>query len=234
MHIHLPKVVDSWRDIAKEIAIIVVGVLIALFFEQLVERWQWHRKIAAAEAAIDGELYYDDGPAIYERAAMHPCVQASLNQIRATVEEGKSRTVIARAIDAYWTEFVTYDMLALDAANASDVATHMDRRQFGRISRAYGMIPLIERAKEAESADVGRLHAFRRTGGPVSNEEKDELLQAVEALRGDDLQIAAAAVWTLPALRELGGTLDPARTRRFMARARKHYGACVRDVAATA
>lgn len=74
MHVHLPKPLHGWREFAKEIAIVVVGVLIALFFEQLVERWQWHSKIDAAEAAMQRELFYDDGPQIYERYAMHPCV----------------------------------------------------------------------------------------------------------------------------------------------------------------
>ena len=229
MDIHVPKVPHSWRELAKEIAIIVVGVLIALFFEQLVERWQWHRKISTAEAAMRAELFYDDGPQIYERAAMHRCVLASLDRIRAAVEQDESRTVIADAIDGYWTEFVTYDTLAHDAANAADVSTHMDHQQINRISRAYGMIPLMERVKEAESVDVARLHAFRRRGGAVTDQEKDRLLEAVEALRGDDLQMAAAATWTLPALNALGGRLDPVRTRKFMERAREHYGACVSE-----
>lgn len=125
---------------------------------------------------------------------------------------------------------MAYDTLAHDAANASDVSTHMDRDQLGRFSRAYGMIPLMERVKEAESADVGRLHAFRRTGGPVTDQEKDRLLEAVEALRGDDFQMAGAAASTLPAIEALGGRLNPVRTRQFMARAREHYGACVKDL----
>jgi hypothetical protein len=35
MHVHLPKALHNWRELAREIAIIVVGVFIALFFEQL-------------------------------------------------------------------------------------------------------------------------------------------------------------------------------------------------------
>ena len=32
MHVHLPKALGNWGELAREIAIIVVGVLIALLF----------------------------------------------------------------------------------------------------------------------------------------------------------------------------------------------------------
>ena len=48
MHVHLPKELHGSAELAKEIAIIVVGVLIALFFEQIVQRWDWQQKVAAA------------------------------------------------------------------------------------------------------------------------------------------------------------------------------------------
>jgi hypothetical protein len=37
MHFHLPKPLHGWREFAGEVGIIVLGVLIALGFEQIVE-----------------------------------------------------------------------------------------------------------------------------------------------------------------------------------------------------
>jgi hypothetical protein len=37
MHVHLPKALHGWRELAKEVGIIVLGVLIALTFEQIVQ-----------------------------------------------------------------------------------------------------------------------------------------------------------------------------------------------------
>ena len=65
MDIHLPKVPHSWRELGREIGIIVIGVLIALFFEQLVQAWDWREKVRIAERAMRLEILADDGPQIY-------------------------------------------------------------------------------------------------------------------------------------------------------------------------
>jgi hypothetical protein len=229
MHIHVPKMLHSWRELAREVAIIVVGVLIALFLEQLVEAWHWRQKVSTAEAAMRRELLEDDGPQIYQRAAMHPCVVASLDAIRAAVESGRDRTDIANLIDKYWMDFRTYDQLALNAATASDVASHMPREQLNDMTDVYETMPLMERTNAQEAMDFARLRAFRRTGGTVSDEEKDRLLGAVEALRSDDQIIWLKTRTKLPELRKVG-LLDRSRTNFFMSNARDHYGACVRDL----
>ena len=45
MEIHRPKAVHSWRELLKEIGIIVIGVVIALGAEQAVESLHWMRQV---------------------------------------------------------------------------------------------------------------------------------------------------------------------------------------------
>ena len=229
MHFHLPKPLHGWREFAGEVAIIVVGVLIALFAEQVVQRWEWRHKVEVAQAAMRRELLWDDGPQIYQRAAMHPCAAAQLDRIRAAIEGGSSRPEIAALVGGYWVSFRTYDRLALDSANASDVASHMPSDELDAMSSAYQAMPLMERTNAQESADFARLRAFRRSGGAVSDEEKDRMLGAVEALRTEDALMAQAARIKLPEIMRLG-PLDEHRLRQFMADARAHYGACVKPL----
>ena len=59
MHFHLPKPLHGWRELAGEVGIIVLGVLIALAFEQLVDDWQWHKKVAIVRRSLMGELAND-------------------------------------------------------------------------------------------------------------------------------------------------------------------------------
>ena len=59
MHVHLPKPLHGWREFAGEVGIIVIGVLIALGAEQVVDDWQWHRKVAAVRKALISELRND-------------------------------------------------------------------------------------------------------------------------------------------------------------------------------
>ncbi len=86
MDIHLPKVPHSWRELGREIGIIVIGVLIALFFEQLVQAWDWTEKVRIADKAMRFEILSDDGPQIYADGVLHPCVVARLDAIRSAVE----------------------------------------------------------------------------------------------------------------------------------------------------
>ena len=105
MDFHLPKVPHSWRELAKEIAIIVLGVLIALFFEQLVQEWDWRQKVQAADRAMRDELLNDDGPEIYVDAAIHPCIVSRLDAIRSAVEirqtSGRDRETDRRFLDPF-------------------------------------------------------------------------------------------------------------------------------------
>jgi hypothetical protein len=61
MHFHLPKPLHGWREFAGEVGIIVIGVLIALAAEQVVEDWQWHRKVDVVRKSLMGELANDRG-----------------------------------------------------------------------------------------------------------------------------------------------------------------------------
>jgi hypothetical protein len=81
----LTRVFD-WRENAREIGIVVIGVWIALLAQQTRDAWEWSQKVKASQAAIRHELLSDDGPEVYQRVALHPCMQARLDDIRAAVE----------------------------------------------------------------------------------------------------------------------------------------------------
>lgn len=83
MHIHLPKPLHGWREFLGEVGIIVVGVVIALGLEQIVETIHWHDKAEQATIALRGEVGFN-----YARAAelvvAGPCIDRQLT----TLESG--------------------------------------------------------------------------------------------------------------------------------------------------
>jgi hypothetical protein len=223
----------DWRNDARELAIVIIGVLIALLAQQVMQSWEWNDKVAAAKAAIRFELLVDDGPQMYQRAAMHPCLVARLDGIRSAIEAGRDLGEIHRLVDGYWVDVRTFDTLALQAAHTSDVPSHMSQDDLGRFTYPYDRMSLLDRTNMDEAAEMARLHAFRSTGSPLSNEEKNQLLGAVEALRNDDSLISASVAMMLPSIQQLG-RLDPTRVHSFIAAARAHYGDCVKPPAADA
>lgn len=230
-HIHIPKAAKNWGELLIELAIITAGVLIALSLEAWLEDREWHKKVDTAQKAMRRELLWDNGPQIYYRAAAHPCALARLDEIRASVDAGRSRADIAKLIEGYWVEFLTYDSLARQDATASAVAAHMDPDELDDYTLAYAVMPLMDETSRKEAADVARLRALRRAGGPLSDYEEMEVLGAVEALRNDEHQMFDAARWAMPPIRRLG-RLDQGRIDRFMGQARARYGNCVQELPA--
>jgi hypothetical protein len=231
MDIHLPKVPHSWRELAKEIGIIVVGVIIALTAEQLVQDWDWHRKVKTAEAAMRQELLWDDGTQAYQRAALHPCVTAELDAIRSAVETGRTRSEIAQLVDGVYFPSFTYDSIARDAANSTEAWSHMLPEQTQPFVLAYDVVPALNETSMRESYDWAKLRALKRSGGALSEGETGRLLDAVEALRNDEGLMWLNARYLLNALQHVG-QLDRHRKRVLMDNARRYYGACARDLPA--
>ena len=61
MSIHLPKPIHGWRALAGEVGIIVIGVLIALGAQQVVQGIQEREDIAELRSALRAELADDRG-----------------------------------------------------------------------------------------------------------------------------------------------------------------------------
>jgi hypothetical protein len=229
VEIHKPKAAHSWREFLTEIGTVVIGVAIALAGEQAVARLEWAHKVRAAQDAMRVELLEDDGPQVYQRAAMHDCLTAQLDAIRAGVEAGAPRAQLVKLIDGYHLDFITYDSLAHDDATHAGVGDHMSEAALQTWTKAYSAMPVMGRINEQEAQDAARLRALRRTGGPLSETEQTHVLDAVEALRAEEHNMASSAAFILPELRRLG-PFDPTRMKLFMSHARAWYGeACIRD-----
>ena len=224
------RVPSSWREVAKDIAIVFVGVLIALYAQQVVDNWEWRNKVDTAEAAMKRELFYDNGPLVYARATMHPCLQRRLDAVGAAVHAGKSRREVADLITGIQLEFSSYDTLAFESAFTSDVAAHMPQDRLNAYIQAYQMIPTMDRTNTLEAAALARLRSLPRTGPSLTEDARSRVIEAVEALRNYDEMMFTAARWTLPTMRQLGGKLDPVRKQRNMNFARHHYGTCIKDL----
>lgn len=80
MHVKLPKPIHGWREFVGEVGIIVLGVLIALGAQQLVETISGNAQMREFRSAADDELSYDLG-AYKQRLLLTPCVRARLAEL---------------------------------------------------------------------------------------------------------------------------------------------------------
>lgn len=89
MHFHLPKPMHGWREFVGEVGIIVLGVMIALGAEQLIDQWSWQRKVAETTNQLDSELHRDVRSA-YSWLVIAPCVDRQLAAIDAALTSART------------------------------------------------------------------------------------------------------------------------------------------------
>ena len=222
----------DWRNDGRELAIVVIGVLIALLAQEVVQGWEWQQKIAAADDAMKREMFWDNGPEMIERISIQPCINAQLDAIRAAVEANRPRSEIAGLVDRLYVPYVSYDTVAYRDVSASDVPIHMPKARENAWTQAYAMMPMVDSTEAQETVDAARIEALKRTGGPLSDAEQIALLQAVEEVRGDGARMMSGIHFTMQALPQLHGSIDKGRLDQGLQFARLHYGSCIRAVPA--
>src|SRR4051812_29792211 len=96
MHFHLPKPLHGWREFVGEVGIIVVGVLIALAAQQLVEDFRWRSEVGAADQRISQDIISNLTTAS-ERFAIDPCLRPRLRELRDSLLMDQSEWAGSRA-----------------------------------------------------------------------------------------------------------------------------------------
>jgi hypothetical protein len=81
MHFRLPKPLHGWREFAGEVGIIVLGVLIALGAEQIVERVHQQQEGVQAERVIRNEIGINLGR-LESRTGIYDCVRRRLDEVQ--------------------------------------------------------------------------------------------------------------------------------------------------------
>jgi hypothetical protein len=227
MHIHKPKPFTSLSEFLAEILVIVVGIVIALGGEQIIETFHWRHKVDEAEQAMRIELARDDGAQAFGRAAISRCLDHQLSDIIDAVDAGRDRTEIAHLADAYQPAHRTWDRLAWEAAVGSDITTHLGAERLTQWGRVFDVMPLMNSLTEKEASDVDDLVGDTPGNGPLTGEEADQTIRAAKALRRINAEMTGASLLILNQSQPLGADPSPADQGRILAQARSHYGECV-------
>lgn len=80
MHVHLPRPLHGWRAFLGEVGIIVVGILIALGGEQVVEATHWRQQVRLEREALQSEVV-GNLDAVRLRMLLEPCVRVRLREL---------------------------------------------------------------------------------------------------------------------------------------------------------
>jgi hypothetical protein len=216
VEIHKPRPIQNWRELATEVGVIVVGIVIALSGEQLLQSLEWREKISRAEEQIRVEMADDDGPEVFQRLALGDCIDSGLAQIRASVERGDSRAAVIGAIANVDIPHHTYESFAYNAAAASGVLARLSAERLNLWNFLYAPMPVLDRITEREYFDAAALHAIRNSGGPLSEAEQLRTLDAVENLKLDNHDILSRAELAKEAFKMMDIKLQKLRVKQML------------------
>jgi len=229
MDIHKPKPWHGSRELLKEVGTIVIGVLIAIAFEQAVEWLHWRHKLVDADAAVRFELHDDDLPQAYARIVVRGCLEKRLDTLAAALAADQSREAFSHLVQGYNPPFRTWDMNAWRAMVSSDVLTHLTAEEALHRSQAYNLVPVLGDANVQERHDATDLGALDPKPGALTAAERDRAVLALQRLRIDNLQMFYGSATLLHASEDLGVTLTEKDKARVIAELRPAWGGCLVD-----
>lgn len=227
MDIHKPKPWHGVREFGKELATIVLGVLIALGAEQAVEWLHWQEQVQATEGALLAEVRLNLLNS-YERIALAPCFNSRIGELRDRLLEPTSawqadldpnrapppkgqpalayldrHLIIPEMPDVFLVLTRPWPDAAYQAALASGVFNHMPRARAASYARLYVAFAQTKDWQAREHAAKVRLAAlaFDTTLTPA---ERHEYLNVLGELAFFDGNIATNAAQTIHSADEAG------------------------------
>lgn len=163
MEIHKPKPIHSLRELASEIGVIVVGILIALGLEQAIEAYHERERANVAREAIEAELLFSAAKAhvIFQ---MRDCSERQLVALSNAIGQGDQVAVQRLVATAQLPYPFTWSSAAWQSALASGASEHFTAEQLRSYSILYGIVNTLD-AKQQSYADArDRLRSIALSG----------------------------------------------------------------------
>ena len=248
MRFALPEPPHGWRDFTWEIAIVFIGVVLALGGERLIQQYNWRQDAQKASAAIKAELA-EHRLAALERLAIQPCLRGQLKALhtklsghpggmwsgmpmltnqRATV--GAQQRVVAfayRSPEPPWVDE------AWQLARFTGALNHLPSDDVARYARVYRLSNRYLGVQDEENAAAARLSVLA-LDGQIDTQSRIELLGALAQADHANAYLELGARQQLEFLRPLLNDLPQAEVDKAVAERmvtqRRLRGPCVRPL----
>jgi len=183
MHFHLPKPLHGWREFIGEVGIIVLGVLIALGAEQVIDNLHWRNEVKQTRQALDAELGHNFAAFDY-RIAIRPCAQERLNEFQEIIDRERrgERVRLKRDFFSPITEALRF---AVWDAASGDAKSRMPLKVKLQYAMLYDIFQSYEKFREVDGRYWGQLEDLDFDHGLTPEETRNAMI-AMKRLRRVD------------------------------------------------
>ncbi|THD50954.1 hypothetical protein [Phenylobacterium sp.] len=207
MEIHKPKAARSWREFAVEIGTIVIGVLIALAAEQIVEAI--HNRHVAEEARdnVRAEARLDLG-FIAGRLAAESCVEQRLEGLQSLLAEtgdGAPKLRIGWVGHPPTTPMFSARWTSATASGRTSLFSAAEQDRYGGL---YGLFTRFDEHQLREQAAWTQLRMLETWRGPLGPAARLEFAKALQDARYEAWDLRYGGSYALTQAKALG--LKPA------------------------
>lgn len=230
-HFHIPKPLHGWRAFAGEVGVIVLGVLIALTAEQLVQQWHESANDREAKQQMLLEMRDDNLPQAFARVAMAPCLDAELAAISAAANANSSRAGVQKLVGEYEPPVRTWDSDAYDAALSSGALKREGPQELIRWSTIYRIMPLMRAAGAEEGALIGDLTVLQDGREPLTIDERSRIVRTASRLQRANFNMSNVGHLVIRLAKSESVEMRSEQKSAILRELRSAYGSCVRDPA---
>jgi hypothetical protein len=181
MHFRLPKPLHGWREFAGEVGIIVIGVLIALGAEQVVEGIHQRNEAAQANEIIRSELAYNIGR-LQSRLEIRSCIDARISEVERLLDAAATRPTLTGPIWIGRPQYWTLQESRWVAESQAGHAALINRGELAEYGFIYALMRDIQNEMGMEQTDWARLRMLERLHG-VDGSTLTDLNEAVQDAR---------------------------------------------------
>ena len=200
MHFRLPKPLHGWRAFAGEVAIIVLGVLIALGAEQVVETIHWRQRLHDSDRALELELGESVGQAIV-RVRENSCVEQRLDWLAVVVDQAAASKHLPPIGRVPPPIYFSWPSGAWQSMVSGDIANHQDREKLQALSGAYDFIADINQLQLREIDVWTNVYQLVGPGRDFSDTDASSARAAISEARSVNRMISRASARTVQLLR---------------------------------
>lgn len=192
MHVHLPKPLHGWREFTGEVGIIVLGVLIALGAEQLIETIHARREVAQFRSAVHVEIATDLAAYRY-RIQQEPCVKRRLGELRELLNAASTGKTLVPGGEIGRPSLYSF-LSSVWRSSSPDVMNHLSLETRERYAGLYDFVTLVDGQLEEEKEIWRSLNAFNGAG-PLSAEDRRKIADLTYRAKSVDELLVANYPW---------------------------------------